>query len=367
MKTLLSCLTVLAVGAALAVGPTTQPKVPALALGRVHKNIACTRDANNHCNIYVPRGYKAGEPTPVLYVFSPGGNAPVELYSPAADKLGWLVCGSVESRNGQDWAFYLGAFDAMRAEMAARFSPHPHRAYFSGMSGGSRVAVELFCREPNSAAGLLAMAAGRGAPRMEKVPGGACVGIAGRSDYNYSELASLGDKCAAQDMASLFLDFDGQHGWAPKELVAQAMEWLDAEYFLRSPHLSEAEKAKRPGIIAERLKKVAQMGQTMEAYEACESLHRDLKADEEPLKKVGDLAAALKPKLAAELDARAAFREAFAAAGKKTTSYQQTVALQAAVKEMAPKHAGTLYGRRAGFLATTLDERLKFYPPELRK
>ncbi|MBI5817505.1 MAG: hypothetical protein HZA88_00805 [Verrucomicrobia bacterium] len=344
-----------------------QPKGSSLVRGLVHMNIPCRSGKEFHCNIFVPKGCRADVPTPVLYVFAPGGDAPVDLYRAAADRLGWLVCGSVESRNGQEMDYYEKVLAAMQGEMNAQFTLHPHRVYYSGMSGGSRVALELFCNHRDSAAGVIAMAAGPARAGLTKVPGGACVGIAGRHDFNYAELAMLAEKSAAADIAYLFMDFEGQHGWAPKGLVAQAMEWLEVQYFIRSPHLTVAEETKRAGIIADQIRRISLMGATMAAYEACECLQCDLSEDPAPLNNVERMMAYMKPMLARELGAREALRQAFAAVRGHRTSYQMEQALQTQIRELAQKHPNTVYGARAGILVETIGKNLKMFPPEMKQ
>ncbi len=333
----------------------------------VHKGIPCRGEKESHCNIFVPRGYAANKPAPVLYVFSPVGDAPVDLYRTAADRLGWLVCGSVESRNGQGMDFYEKVLAAMKNEMSARFVLHPHRVYYSGMSGGSRVALELFCNHSGSAAGVIAMAAGPPRPNLSKVPGGACVGIAGRHDYNYAELVTLAGKSAAVDVAYYFMDFDGPHGWAPKTLVAQAMEWLEIQYFIRSPHVTAAEEPLRARIIADQLRRISLEGATMAAYEACELLLRDLDADPEPLKSVERMMTSMKPRLARELEARTALREMFTVVASPRSAYQMQQSLQVQARELALKYPNTVYGARAGIMVETIGRNLKMFPPEMRK
>ena len=291
----------------------------------------------------------------------------MDLYRTAADKLGWLVCGSVESRNGQGMDFYEKVLAAMKNEMSARFALHPHRVYYSGMSGGSRVALELFCNHSDSAAGVIAMAAGPARPGLSKVPGGACVGIAGRHDYNYAELVILAGKSTAADIAYLFMDFEGPHGWAPKGLVAQTMEWLEIQYFIRSPHVTAAEEPKRAGIIADQIRRITSEGATMAAYEACELLQRDLDSDPEPLKSVEWIMTSIKPKLARELEARTALREVFATVRSLRSSYQIEQSLQAQVRELALKYPNTVYGTRAGVMVETIGRNLKMFPPEMRQ
>ncbi len=234
------------------------------------------------------------------------------------------------------------------------------------MSGGSRAAWGLLAANPKIAVGAVGMAAGISG-EMADVPGGACVGIAGRSDPNYVELLWLEHKCRSHGMAYLFLDFDGGHDWAPRELVAGAMEWLDLQFFVRSSDLTDAQKKQRPKLIDQAIRKLAAAKPSLAGYEAAESLLADLKDDGDFAEKIQKLLDDLGPKLRAELDARKALNDAFVDARTKPTSYQEVVALQAEARTVAKEHANTMCGRRAAALVSNLQARLKLFPPEMRK
>jgi len=335
--------------------------------GGLYRNVACRAAPQYHYDLHVPKGYRRGRPTPVLFVFSPRGRVPMQLFQAAADKLGWLVCGSVESQNGMQWSQYEAIFTALLAEMKSRFTVHPRRAYLTGMSGGSRVAFEIFGKHGDIAAGVIGMAAGRSGRGTPKVPGGAVAGLVGRGDYNYFEFVDANEHLADHGVLFKFGDWDGGHTWAPPALIGRAMEWLEFQYFIRSPHLSEKEKQRRPRAIESFLKQIAALGPTMEAYETYEALAKDLEDDKNQLQRVTSAMEKLKPQLAPELAARQAFRAAYKQFNINRMSEKALIDLQRRMRQVATEHSVTVYGKRADALAKSLDQTLAMVRRHTRK
>ena len=60
---------------------------------------------------------------------------PVELFKEPAEKLGYIVVGSNNSRNGP-WGPIQEAIQALWDDTHARFALDPRRFYTTGMSGG---------------------------------------------------------------------------------------------------------------------------------------------------------------------------------------------------------------------------------------
>jgi len=335
--------------------------------GGLYRNVACQAAPQYHYDLHVPKGYRRGQPTPVLFVFSPRGRVPMQLFQAAADKLGWLVCGSVESQNGMPWPQYEAIFTALLEEMKSRFTVHPRRAYLTGMSGGSRVAVEMFGKHGDIAAGVIGMAAGRSGRGTPKVPGGAVLGLIGRGDYNYFEFVDANEHLADHGVLFKFVDWDGGHTWAPPLLIGRAMEWLEFQYFIRSPHLTEKEKQRRPRAIESFLKKTIALGPTLEAYETYEALSHDLKDDEKWLKRMTSAMEKLKPQLAPELAAREVFRAAYKQFNINRMTEKALTDLQRQMQQVAAEHSATVYGKRADALAKSLDHTLAMVRRQMRK
>ena len=85
--------------------------------------------------LFVPAGYTPARAWPVIFAFDPGGRGrtPVERYQAAAERYGFIVVGSNNSRNGSTEIPKILA--AMTADVAERLAVDPKRVYLAGMSG----------------------------------------------------------------------------------------------------------------------------------------------------------------------------------------------------------------------------------------
>src|SRR5689334_10366994 len=117
--------------------------------GQVIPDVRCVDDAAQGYALYVPSTYTADREWPVIFAFDPGGRGlnPVERYQAAAEKYGYIVAGSNNSRNGS-WAVSTAAVSAMTHDVAARFNISAKREYATGMSGGARVALGVALSSP---------------------------------------------------------------------------------------------------------------------------------------------------------------------------------------------------------------------------
>src|SRR5690242_472801 len=70
--------------------------------GQVVERIEARNDSSQSYALYLPSNYTPSRKWPVLYAFDPGarGRTPVERFKAAAEKYGWIVVGSNNSRNG---------------------------------------------------------------------------------------------------------------------------------------------------------------------------------------------------------------------------------------------------------------------------
>src|SRR5688572_27096883 len=70
--------------------------------GKVIEKVVCKADASLSYALYLPSNYAANKKWPVVYGFDPGarGLMPVEQFKEAAEKYGYIVIGSNDSRNG---------------------------------------------------------------------------------------------------------------------------------------------------------------------------------------------------------------------------------------------------------------------------
>ncbi len=70
--------------------------------GQVVERIEALNDSSQSYALYLPSNYTPDRKWPILCAFDPGarGRVPVERFKKAAEKYGWIVPGSNNSRNG---------------------------------------------------------------------------------------------------------------------------------------------------------------------------------------------------------------------------------------------------------------------------
>jgi predicted esterase len=215
-------LSILILAGALSLVAQTQTPAP----GTVHASVAILADATNSYALYLPSAYSPTKRWPLLLVFDPfaRGEVSVKLFHEAAEKYGFIVVGSNNSRNFEDPS---AAIRALWADVKERYAIDPRRIYTAGLSGGARVAstVALACR--NCIAGVIANSAGL--PNGATLPGPDVSDwflVAGITDFNYPEQLHLKESFDARKVVSRFVVYDGPHNWMPKEFAERAVAWL---------------------------------------------------------------------------------------------------------------------------------------------
>jgi pimeloyl-ACP methyl ester carboxylesterase len=195
-------------------------------LGTVHASVTAIADTSNNYALYLPSGYSPAKRWPLLLVFDPfaRGEVSVKLFHEAAEKYGFIVVGSNNSRNFEDPST---AIRVLWADVKERYAIDPRRIYTAGLSGGARVAstVALACR--NCIAGVIANSAGL--PNGATLPGPEVSDwflVAGTTDFNYPEQLHLKESFDARQVVSRFVVYDGPHNWMPKEFAERAVAWL---------------------------------------------------------------------------------------------------------------------------------------------
>jgi dienelactone hydrolase len=187
----------------------------------------CAAHPDQTYALYLPSRYAAIKKWPVIYAFDPAarGNMPVELMKDAAERFGYILVGSNNSRNGS-WKVEIDAAQAVSNDTRARFSIDEHRVYFAGFSGGARVASRI-AQQCKCAAGVLLNGAGFGTgtpPSRDSVF--AVFAAVGTLDFNYPEVTRLSEALEATGFQHFLRYFDGPHQWAPADVMAEALAWF---------------------------------------------------------------------------------------------------------------------------------------------
>lgn len=204
---------------------TAASRAAELPTGQIVDSVECAADNTQHYALYLPSNYTPSRQWSVILAFDGGGRGrvPVERYQQAAEKYGYIVAGSLNSRNGP-WEVSMNAAKAMTADVKARFSIDPKRVYTAGLSGGARVALKI-ALESKQIAGVFASSAGFPDQFIARPPF-PVFGSAGTDDFNHLEMYQLDRRMTS---AHRVLYFDGGHTWLPAEMAMQAVEWMELQ------------------------------------------------------------------------------------------------------------------------------------------
>jgi dienelactone hydrolase len=208
--------------AAIATGVACAENLPS---GQIIDDVQCADDASQHYALYLPSNFTPKRRWSVILAFDAGGRGrrAVERYQAAAEKYGYIVAGSNNSRNGP-WEISLNAAKAMTADVDKRFPVDPKRVYTAGMSGGARVAMKL-AMDSGIIAGVFASSAGFPDDFRTSVPF-PVFGTAGTDDFNHQEMHELDRDLTSPHRVEFF---EGGHQWLPVELAMDGVEWMELQ------------------------------------------------------------------------------------------------------------------------------------------
>jgi poly(3-hydroxybutyrate) depolymerase len=202
--------------------------------GQIIDDVACHDNAAQRYSLYLPSNFTTDRTWPVILAFDAGGRGRrgVERYQAGAERYGYIVAGSNNSRNGP-WQPSLEAARAMAADLTGRFPVDPKRIYTAGMSGGARVAMMVALhpeviagRSRPEIAGVLASSAGFPPGEFRESVPFPVFGTAGTDDFNYREMSRLDRTLKSPHRVVVF---EGGHTWLPVETATEALEWMELQ------------------------------------------------------------------------------------------------------------------------------------------
>ncbi len=270
--------TTLALVLLLSLSTTATTQVLALEKGKVIAKVICANNPDQSYALYLPTDYSIDKPSPILYVFDPAarGVSAVEAVRVAAEKYGYIVVASNNSRNGPQG----GASDAVNAifqDTHQRYAIDDRRLYTAGLSGGARLAtqVALFCK--TCIAGVIANGAGfpvNASPRNGF--GFAYFMAIGNADFNFPEMIELRHVFEQMHANYRIHVFDGPHDWAPPEAWMDSLRWMNLQAIRSGSLPRDAKEIQR--IFQEELEEARALeskGDVLTAERDYESIVRD--------------------------------------------------------------------------------------------
>jgi len=210
-------------------------EIPLPASGKIHPSVPCSSNPGFSYALYLPS--QVGSSTasqdgaihrkwPVIVLFDPGGSGlwPVKKYAELAEKQGYILMGSNNSRNGLSDDVLIGVLSSLFSEIFTVYPVDTNRIYLAGFSGGSRTASfgALIRLEVKGVIGC-----GAGFPGNNWRPSHKFdyFGMVGNADFNMNEMLMLGKTLDQYGFRHFIRIFDGGHTWPPKEVMAEAFSW----------------------------------------------------------------------------------------------------------------------------------------------
>jgi len=199
--------------------------------GVVVPKVACRDWPGFSYALYLPTNYSTEKVWPAVFCLDPGGSGerPVRLLAAAAEKYGYILLGSNDSKNGP-WDPMQRAQTALYREGCARYAIAPKRSYAAGFSGGARAALYLALSHPGAFAGVLSCGAFYSS--FQEVENGAplaCYLVAGEKDFNLFEMTRALGELQKKGVPCWFTEWTGDHRWPPEALLTQGVEYFEAQ------------------------------------------------------------------------------------------------------------------------------------------
>lgn len=216
------------------------PAVGQTPAGRLEARVTSTTDTSETFALYLPPGYSTERRWPVLFVLDPRGRAlrALDLFQPAAARLGWVVLSSYNSLSDGPPQPNVDALNAMLMTAQDRLSVDRSRLYLAGFSGTARAVLVLAVGLRGHVAGVIAVGGALGfqlgGPETAFAADStfAYFGAAGTRDFNYEEVFAMAERFQKTRVPFRVAAFEGPHSWPPPDMCGDALEWLELRAML---------------------------------------------------------------------------------------------------------------------------------------
>src|SRR4051794_3077960 len=206
---------------------TSTPSVPdSFKAGKVVPFVTCKTNASQSYALYIPsKGNK--QTLPVIYFFDPhaDGSLPLNKYKALADEYNFILIGSNNSKNGNDWSTTENIWNALFDDTQKRLKINSNRIYTCGFSGGAKVASYVALNH-SGIKGVIVGGAG--------LPDGTSAGnfnftfteVVGEGDMNMTDLVELNNELNRTPTKHRIIFFDGKHEWSAESTMNIGFEGL---------------------------------------------------------------------------------------------------------------------------------------------
>jgi hypothetical protein len=188
-------------------------------VGKVIDSVVCKADPTQSYSLYIPiRGDK--QALPIIYFFDPHGDGalPLRKYRMLAEAYGFILAGSNNSKNGNDWPATENIWRHLYSDTQGRLAINKDRIYTCGFSGGAKVASYVAIDQTAEGPVIKGVIA-NGAGLPDGVPASdlpfSFTAISGEGDMNMTNLVSISHDLDKTRTRNRLILFDGKHEWAP--------------------------------------------------------------------------------------------------------------------------------------------------------
>lgn len=197
--------------------------------GKVIDSVICKDDPSQSYALYIPLKGNTGA-LPIIYFFDPHGSGvlPLNKYRSLAETYGFILAGSNNSKNGNDWSVTERIWQQLSADTRRRLKINSGRMYTCGFSGGAKAAGYVAIQHPEIK-GIIAGGAG--------LPDGvqadnfmfSFTAIVGEGDMNMTELVGISRELDKTSTLHHIIFFNGKHEWAPANIMDVAFAGLQLD------------------------------------------------------------------------------------------------------------------------------------------
>ena len=151
---------------------------------------------------------------------------PLKKYKALADTYNFVLVGSNNSKNGNDFQTAEKIWQILFNDTKSRIALNTNRIYVCGFSGGAKVASYLALHHNEIKA---VIAGGAGLP--DGTPASnfnfSFTGIAGKGDMNMTDIVALNNELDKTQTKHRIIFFNGKHEWAPANTMNIAFAGLE--------------------------------------------------------------------------------------------------------------------------------------------
>lgn len=198
--------------------------------GVVIDSVICNDDATQIYSLYLPSNYDTNRKWPIIYFFDPHGVGyfPVVLYKNLAEKYGFILAGTYNSKNGMQFENTEKAARAFMQDTRKRLSINNNRVYTFGFSGGAMVASMVAMTE-GGIAGVVACGGSLPGDHPPIKQPFSYISFVGNKDFHYMPAMQLDRLLDSTSLSHQLIVFNGGHQWPPVDCIEQAFQWLDMD------------------------------------------------------------------------------------------------------------------------------------------